>query len=69
MYARGPSVHQKCSNYALTNLLFGLCRSIQIIDPLVIHPKLQHALLTPEVLQARECTPTPYSFVVFHFCI
>jgi hypothetical protein len=22
------SVHQKCSNYALTNLLFGLCRSV-----------------------------------------
>jgi len=21
-------VHQKCSNYTLTNLLFGLCRSI-----------------------------------------
>jgi hypothetical protein len=24
MFARGSSVHQKCSNYALTNLLFGL---------------------------------------------
>jgi hypothetical protein len=22
MYARGSSVHQKCSNYGLTNLLF-----------------------------------------------
>jgi hypothetical protein len=28
MYARGSSTHQKCSNCALTNLLFGLCRSI-----------------------------------------
>jgi hypothetical protein len=28
MFARGESVHQKCSNYALTNLLFGLCRSM-----------------------------------------
>ncbi len=35
MYVRGLSVHQKCSNYALTDLLFGLCRSIWIIDPLV----------------------------------
>jgi hypothetical protein len=24
----GSSVHQKCSNYALTNLLFILCRSV-----------------------------------------
>jgi hypothetical protein len=28
MYARGSFVPQKCFNYALTNLLFGLCRSI-----------------------------------------
>jgi len=26
--ARGSFVHQKCSNYALTNLLFGLCKSM-----------------------------------------
>ncbi len=26
--ARGESMHQKCSNYAFTNLLFGLCRSM-----------------------------------------
>jgi len=32
--SHGSSMHQKCSNYALTNLLFGLCKSIQIIDPL-----------------------------------
>jgi len=25
VYARGLSMHQKCYNYALTNLLFGLC--------------------------------------------
>jgi hypothetical protein len=37
MYAHGLFVHQKCSNHALTNLLFGLCRSIWIIDPFVIH--------------------------------
>jgi len=28
VFARGSSMHQKCFNYALTNLLFGLCRSI-----------------------------------------
>jgi len=38
MYVHGSSMYQKCSNYALTNLLFGLCRSIWIINPLVIHP-------------------------------
>jgi hypothetical protein len=25
VFARDSSMHQKCSNYALTNLLFGLC--------------------------------------------
>jgi hypothetical protein len=28
VYAHGLSMHQKCSKYALTNLLFSLCRSI-----------------------------------------
>jgi len=28
MFAYGSFVHQECSNYALTNLLFGLCRSV-----------------------------------------
>jgi hypothetical protein len=37
MFARASSVHQKCSNCALTNLLFGLCRFMWIIDLLVIH--------------------------------
>jgi hypothetical protein len=32
VYARGSSVHQKCSNYALTNLLFGLRMFIWNID-------------------------------------
>jgi hypothetical protein len=28
VFAYGSSMHQKCLNYALTNLLFGLCRSV-----------------------------------------
>jgi hypothetical protein len=28
MFTYGLSVNQKCSNYALTNLLFGLCKSM-----------------------------------------
>jgi hypothetical protein len=35
MYVCGLFVHQKCSNYALIDLLFGLCKSIWIIDSLV----------------------------------
>jgi hypothetical protein len=38
MYVRGQFVHQKCYNYALTNLLFGLCKFMWIVDPLVTHP-------------------------------
>jgi hypothetical protein len=38
VYAHDLSVHQKCSNYTLTNLLFGLCELIWIIDTLVICP-------------------------------
>ncbi len=37
MYAYGSSLNQKCSNHTLTNLLFGLCRFVWIIDLLVIH--------------------------------
>jgi hypothetical protein len=43
IYVHGSSMHQKCFNYALTNLLLGLCTSIWIIDLLVTcpspHPK------------------------------
>jgi hypothetical protein len=67
--ARGLFVHQKCSNYALTNLFFGLDESMWVIDLLVIllsshlgvptHPSIV------KVLQARECAPTHSPFVVF----
>jgi hypothetical protein len=43
VYAHGSSMHQKCSNYALTNLLFGFWRFVSIVDQLVTlpspHPK------------------------------
>jgi len=42
----------KCSNYAQTNLLFGLCRSMWMIKVLVNHSspilELQHTLLSPK---------------------
>jgi hypothetical protein len=69
VYVRGSSVHQKCFNYALINLLYGLCRSIWIVClSIVLIPilKFQHILFTPlEVLWAREHTSIPCIFVVF----
>jgi hypothetical protein len=69
-YARGSSVHQKCSNYTLTNLLFGLCTSMWIIDPPITHlsphPKTLACLSTRKMLRGRERTLIPPS-VVFTF--
>jgi len=67
---RDSSMHKKCSNYALTNLLFGLCRSMWIIEPLVTfpnpHPEAITRPSTLEMLRVRECIPAPCS-VVFTF--
>jgi hypothetical protein len=69
MFTHGSSMHQKCSNYALTNLLFGLCKSMWVIDLLVTllkpHPRAPTRPSTPKVIRTRECAPIPYSFVVF----
>jgi hypothetical protein len=69
VFAHDSSVHQKWSNYALTNLLFGLCKFVWIIDPLFIHlnphPRAPAHPFTLKVLRAEEHTPTPYSSVVF----
>jgi hypothetical protein len=71
MYAHGSHVHQKCSNYALTNLLFSLCRSKWIIDLLVIHPNPHfRAPIHPfylEVLWTRKCITTYFYSIVFIF--
>jgi len=57
VFVNGLSVHQKGFNYALTNLLFGLCRSMWIIDPLVTRLSPHSGALarpsTPEMLQVR----------------
>ncbi len=71
MFARGKSVHQKCSNYALTNLLFGLCKFVWIIDLLVTlpnpHPGVAARPSTPKMLRVRERAPTPFPFIFFTF--
>jgi len=64
-------MHQKCSNYALTNLLFGLCRSMWIIELLVTLPgphfKAPARPFIPKVLRAKERAPTPYPSTIFTF--
>jgi hypothetical protein len=71
MFACGSFVHQRCSNYALTSLLFGLCRSMWIIDLLVTcinpHPRVPTCPFTFEVLRAEKRIPTPYPSIVFTF--
>jgi hypothetical protein len=67
VYAYGSSMHQKCSNHTLTNLLFSLWRFVGIIDPLVIHPNPHPGVSTcpsnPKVLQTKEHTSTAFSIV------
>ncbi len=71
VFAHDSSVHQKCSNYALINLLFGLCKFMWIIDLFIIcfspHPEAPTCLSILEVLRIRECIPIPYPFVIFTF--
>jgi hypothetical protein len=73
MFARDLSVHQKCSNYRLTNLLFGLCKSVWVIDLLVTfpspHPIASTCPSTTKVLRAKERALTLYLFIVFTFWI
>ncbi len=71
MFAHGSSVHQECSNYALTNLLFGLCRSMWIINLLFTppspHPGTWTRPSTPKVLRTKERAPTLYPLAIFTF--
>ncbi len=66
----GSSIHQKCFNYTLTNLLFGLCKSVWIIELLInllsFHPRALAHPSTPNVLQAMEHAPT-FPSVIFTF--
>jgi hypothetical protein len=52
MFAHGSSVHQRCSNCTLTNLLFNLCRSMWVIHLLVnlpsLHPRAPTHPSTPK---------------------
>jgi hypothetical protein len=69
MFACGSSVHQKCFSYTATNFLFGLCKSMWIIVPIVTCPSPYPEALarpsTPKMLRAQERAPTPYPSIVF----
>jgi hypothetical protein len=70
VFARGESMHQKCSTYALTNLLFGLCRFVRIIE-LFVNLRSPHleALArpsTPKVLPSQGACPNSFSFRYLH---
>jgi hypothetical protein len=59
----------KCSKHALTNLFFGLCKSVWMIEMLVNLPnpilELHQTHHFPlEVLRARGCAPTPSHSIV-----
>jgi hypothetical protein len=59
---------QKCSSYAVTNLLFSLCRFVWTIDYLsffLVSSRSSNTPLYPKVLRTRERAPTPYSSAVF----
>jgi hypothetical protein len=59
------------NNYVLINLLFGLCRSVWVIDLLVTlpspHPRAPACPFTPKVLWTKQCAPILYPFIVFTF--
>ncbi len=68
-----PVVHPctKSVSCALTNLLFGLCKFMWVIDLLIILPSPYPRALarpsTPEVLRVRERASTPYPSAIFTF--
>ncbi len=71
MFACGSSVHRKCSNFALTNLLFGLYKSMWVIHFLVNllnpHPRAPTRPSTHVMLWAREHAPTPFPSTIVTF--
>jgi hypothetical protein len=68
--AHGSSEHQKCFSYALTNLLFGLCMFVWVIDYLsffLIASQSSNTSLYPWSVMSQGGHPTSSSFIVFTF--
>ncbi len=72
LFAHGLSMQQKCSDSALTNSLFGLCRSVWLIKLLVIRPspipEPQHAPLPSKCCEPGS-VPNSFSFRCLYFWI
>ncbi len=63
-------MHQKCFSYAVTNLLFGLCKAVWIIKLIVNHHSPHPRALThpyPQNVVGQGARPTLSPFVVFIF--
>jgi len=68
----GSSVHQRCSNCRLTNLLFGLCRSVWVIKVLInLFSPHSKALAHPSTLKCcgPGACPNLFSFHYLHLWI
>jgi len=64
LFVHGSSMHQKCSNYALTNL-FDLCRSMWIIDLLFTRPSPHPGAPTcPSTLKCYELGSIPQLLIL-----
>jgi len=65
MFTHGLSMHQKCSNYALINLLFDLCKCVRVIDLFITfsspHPR---ALTCPSTLKCCEPGSVPQFLIL-----
>ncbi len=70
VFVHGESVHQKCSNYALSNLLSSLCRSVWVIDLLVTLPSPHLGAptrpSTPQSFVSQGARPNSFYFPCFH---
>ncbi len=68
VFAYGSFVHQKCSNYTLIKSLFGLCKSVWIIDSLVVRPSPHFGTLAcPSTPKCYELGRVPRLFILLLF--
>jgi hypothetical protein len=69
-FARGSSELQRCSNYVLTNLLFGLCRFVWVIKCLsffLVPSWSSNTSFYPRSATSQGACPDSLFFHCFHF--
>jgi RsiW-degrading membrane proteinase PrsW (M82 family) len=70
LWVHGSSKHQKCLNYVVTNLLFGLCISMWVIKCLLISlvpSRSSNTPLYPQSATSQGACPDSLLFDCFHF--